>query len=70
MLPRFSGTEVVCGKCGQSDIHTRLCDQPWGFGGARPPYCAKGEHLHRHCRTCGYEWLERPLDWIEPGDGQ
>ena len=27
------------------------------YGGTRY-HCPKGEHFHRHCSRCHYEWLE------------
>ena len=54
-----------CAKCGGGDILTR-----WHTGGrygvAGCGYGAKivktGEHLHRTCRTCQYEWTEKCAD--------
>ncbi len=45
-------TPLVCPKCGIGKFSDPLyCrgDQPGKLG-----HCAVGEHLHRHCQTCGW----------------
>ncbi len=29
----------------------------------------EGEHMHRHCQGCHYEWFEKPLDKKVDTDG-
>jgi Zn ribbon nucleic-acid-binding protein len=61
-LPTFDA-EAVCSKCGHDDIGAR-----WHVDGWQQHDCGKllsnrrVEHLHRHCRRCGHEWAEAPLD--------
>jgi hypothetical protein len=45
----------VCKKCGSLNIGTTY----------RPGknYRPRVERLDKLCRTCGYRWTERPLDW-------
>lgn len=58
-----------CGKCGHDDIGTSYHSVIRGEGGFKDgPNCHYGapcfrecpekSHLLRHCRRCGYEWLE------------
>ena len=57
-------SKVVCPKCGYPSVHVHHC-----YGEPHAPdwiksYCArnqKGEHLHRRCERCNYEWLEACL---------
>ena len=55
-------TNLKCVKCGGHEIGTR-----WHQGGYGSPHhmrCssteqnASGEHLHRTCQTCGYNWAD------------
>ncbi len=57
---------ATCPKCGHDDISTRYCKD------RRPvelcwPYVT-GEHLHRTCKRCGFEWLEGCLDAEDSND--
>ena len=47
-----------CPKCGSISVKTEY------HGHVRPSGCSfrLGEHLHRLCQGCHYDWLERPLD--------
>ena len=50
-----------CPKCGGNDI----CDSyqaagHWASIGTCCDEC--GEHIHRHCRNCGYWWNVATLD--------
>jgi len=52
-----------CPKCGNTTASARWC------GGAAdknhiPGCMVEGEHIHRICARCGYEWLELPLDTV------
>jgi ribosomal protein S27AE len=68
-LPAYSGNSA-CPKCGNADLHTRYIRE----GGADHlwrPRCGQASglapaHLDRHCRTCGFEWAEAPLDSTAP----
>jgi hypothetical protein len=53
-LPVFNAV-AGCPKCGYGDICTTYCahEQPACLCWCR----VDGEHLHRICRRCGYEWL-------------
>ena len=58
----------ICSKCGHDVIETRYC----GPGANRYDMArclVDGEHLHRTCKRCGYEWLEAPLDAKVTTDG-
>ncbi len=53
--------EAVCPKCGTANVGTAYCPgrrESWQCQRGFP----EGEHLHRVCRTCRYEWPERCLD--------
>ena len=58
ILPPYN-KKRKCSKCGDKDISTRLCHG--GHYGVSRGFCAEGEHLHRHCRNCSFEWLEAIL---------
>lgn len=46
-----------CSKCGSNLISAAY---------HRPAECDIAfEHMHRYCKSCGYDWLERPLDALE-----
>ena len=47
-LPRYSGTNVPCPKCGVSVVASK--------------YRKDVDMMRRVCATCGYEWNELPLD--------
>lgn len=60
-----------CSKCGGAEIKTRYHDGEsyWGDGrtcaygsAAYPTAHAQGEHLHRTCETCGFDWTEACAD--------
>jgi len=66
-LPPYN-SNARCPKCGtgkdEGEIRTRWCEgehmteirmNAWG---TRTLRCPAGEHFHRTCSTCGYEWLE------------
>jgi hypothetical protein len=61
-LPIFD-PKAICLKCGSSEIATNWCDKEDHFD---KPWIT-GDHMHRHCRMCGYEWLEAPLDVRKSG---
>jgi hypothetical protein len=55
--------DPACEKCSNADkktIKTKYCRGGWKDEAAscflRPD--AEGEHMHRKCDACGYEWLE------------
>jgi hypothetical protein len=61
-----TGSALSCAKCLGADIHTT-----WHAGlfesGSGQPQCSwgdqiaegqTGEHLHRYCRTCRYQWRD------------
>lgn len=56
---------LVCKKCGskkqQVVFHERaaLCSQQ-----------GVGDHLHKYCSACGYEWAEKTRDHKAAGDGK
>lgn len=51
----------ACSKCGCPNASTKYC---MGTGSSnRVTTCEiEGEHLHRVCAKCGYEWLENTLE--------
>lgn len=55
--------EHKCKKCGSGDInddyHKALGFKPCGYW--HPGQQFPGEHIHRTCKNCGYEWAEAPL---------
>lgn len=63
-------SEVICPKCGGGEIRTEYCTGAYSAGlgrilgwGFDPRNCfTKGEHLHRACENCGYNWLDQTLD--------
>jgi len=55
-LPVFN-EKATCSKCGGKDIRAKYCTDGWA-----------GEHLHRWCHRCGYEWVEACLP-TEPQPG-
>ncbi len=60
-IPKFSD-KVGCGKCGSVDTHSKFCAEATfsGYAHRRPAH--KSGRIHRHCRRCGYDWDELPLD--------
>jgi predicted nucleic-acid-binding Zn-ribbon protein len=50
-----------CPKCGGVSVQTRfhLSGSDCSLGGPSYP---TGEHLHRTCERCGYNWPEAPLN--------
>lgn len=60
-LPTFQEA-AVCPKCGGSEISVRYCrgfrDALWGWPCNAITFEGY-EHLDRHCKRCGYRWLER-----------
>lgn len=56
-LPQYCRI-AICPKCHEDDIHTAYCKKDWHYVGG----WVDGEHMHRACRNCGFQWLERPLD--------
>lgn len=56
-----------CSKCGCSDVDFQHC-----YGGAqnKNSICPKGEHIHKHCKRCGFEWLERCKDSSDKKGGE
>jgi len=59
---------LQCVKCGSADIHTAWHKWEWdcSYDFQQRYELVKGEHLHRHCRGCGFEWTNEPLDKIPP----
>ena len=55
--------KAKCPKCGNEDINSAYHDNFTKCGWSNR---FAGEHMHRHCRNCGYEWPEQPLDVEEP----
>jgi hypothetical protein len=54
-LPKFSRNSK-CIKCGGADFHTKYMEaNPYRTYYECP---CRDEHLHRHCRGCGYSWDE------------
>jgi hypothetical protein len=51
---------VKCGNEAKTDIKTKYCAGGWKDEAAicflNPD--AEGEHMHRRCKMCGFEWLE------------
>lgn len=75
-MKKFS-EDSTCPKCNQGAPASRFCPgdetvQPEAFTtpttGPLPPnrmVCflgEKGEHIHRVCGRCGFEWAEKTLD--------
>jgi len=60
--------ETGCEKCGapKQAFVKRWCHGPIHLSGQRQQCRQEGEHLHCACQACGYVWLERCLDWVEP----
>jgi len=62
---------LSCAKCGSTDIMTKFhnsryaCDRSTGTWSA-VAYTFEGEHLHKTCRDCGYQWPDTPLDVKTP----
>ena len=46
-----------CSKCGGQLIDTI-------HHAGRACQLVRGEHIHRRCHGCGYEWAEQPLDSV------
>ena len=61
-LPAYRA-DAICSKCGDADIATEY--QPNSHRCSPLAACwvlrIQG-HIHRHCRRCGNDWLEAPLD--------
>jgi ribosomal protein S27AE len=57
--------ERNCPKCGCLDVGARHLSRK-EFPNSRSYYdCERREnteHIHRHCRRCGFNWDEAPLD--------
>lgn len=60
-LPRYSGAEPECPKCGYqgASTHWRALDVTT-YDDAEP--VTLDEHLLRQCRCCFYRWHEACLD--------
>lgn len=52
--------KTVCPKCGWKVISTRYHAKPEPLQACA--IAGGGEHMHRKCERCGYEWLEGPLE--------
>lgn len=52
---------AVCPKCSHRVITTRYHAKPEPL-----QICAtegvEGEHMHRKCQRCGFEWLQKPKE--------
>lgn len=65
-------TAIACPKCGSRDIYTRwdpsALDCGWHGRDRRRGREAEfmGEHLHRSCRGCQYEWATAPQPATAP----
>jgi hypothetical protein len=60
------GAKDVCAKCTGTNIRTKFCTgicydyaRPLQMKCWQPP---NGDHLHRICASCGYNWLEETAD--------
>lgn len=58
---------LSCAKCGLMDIMTKFHQSKYACGRSTgtwsgTSYTFEGEHLHRTCRDCGYQWQSLPLD--------
>lgn len=60
-LPAYSGA-TTCAKCASTAVATRYC-KGWHRGDCSK---RKYEHIHRDCGTCGFDWLEAPVDGYGP----
>ena len=60
-----------CRKCGSEDCLTEYHKSDMDRAGGNNYSCRhdernfKGEHLHRTCRNCQYEWSDMCLDAVE-----
>ena len=55
---------VGCIKCGSTDIATTWHEDKWacGYDSRQRFPTMDGEHLHKHCRGCHFEWSIPPND--------
>ncbi len=51
----------ACPKCNNTQASSRFCPGK-GFKRHVPGCNLDGEHIHRVCARCGYEWISTPLD--------
>ena len=73
----YSGMMRPCPKCGMDEVAFVWCRGkkrvghygPLDSAYVRYGLCLGGEHLHRHCHGCGYEWLEACVD-TAPADNE
>ena len=52
---------ALCPKCGNEDVRVSYCERPRPARACWPSIEADdkdGEHFHRKCSRCHYEWLE------------
>lgn len=51
---------MTCEKCASADVYTRYhgTHRECGYA-ARAKRYDMGEHLHRVCRGCGFDWADR-----------
>jgi hypothetical protein len=60
-LPPFSNMRAVCARCARRArayvIFHRDCPG------------AAGDHFHRRCTVCGYDWIEACSEGARPRDG-
>ena len=53
-----------CPKCGEKDTLDRWHKEMWNceliWGQFKKQF--KGEHIHRKCKACGFEWAEMSVD--------
>jgi predicted nucleic-acid-binding Zn-ribbon protein len=54
--------DATCPKCGCQQVNTYYCTDYTPWYRERRNRCPGGEHLHRACSRCRYEWFEAPLD--------
>lgn len=68
-VQRFS-EERGCPKCGSDGIHSNFCAEAEFSGYAHPRPAHGSGRIHRHCRRCGYDWDEMPLDLSKSRKGE
>jgi len=52
------GEQMTCRKCGSADIHTSFHEDEYACRNIlHSQYRFNGEHLHRYCRGCQYQWF-------------
>jgi hypothetical protein len=77
-LKRFSGP-CMCPKCATPAVAAKYCEQDCVRGisdhgegqyvGGTTMGADPNPHIHRKCKSCGFEWLETTAD-AAPGEGE